>query len=231
MSQKINALGFRLKKRLNWLSQFAIDEKGYSKSVFTTMKSSFYTKIFFQKFGFFFNNTYFVADSIKKQAFLGLGKLSNSKDLNSNNFGYNKSYNKLKSLTLNAFYAKKPKDNWKPNYSFFRSVSCNLICEYIADQLKKPTRLRNKSFIKNINIGLLELTNGIIKENKKNILGLKIICSGRWQKTRSGRKQNVIIRVGNLKTPTVSSLLYYHYLQTTTKQGACGIKVWVCFKK
>ena len=100
-----------------------------------------------------------------------------------------------------------------------------MICEYIADQLKKPVRLRNKSFTKNINIGLMELTNKIIKENKENILGLKIICSGRWQKTRSGRKQNVIIRVGNINTPTISSLLYYNYLQTTTKQGACGVKV------
>tara|TARA_B110000444_G_C18828030_1_gene591463 strand:- start:227 stop:778 length:552 start_codon:yes stop_codon:yes gene_type:complete len=182
-------------------------------------------KILFKKIGFLFNNNFFITDSKKNQIFLGINELINTPNLIGKTFIYNKLYHQLESLTLNVFAQKNKKDKKAPISSFFSTVSCNLICEYIADQLKKPVRLRNKSFTKNINIGLMELTNKIIKENKENILGLKIICSGRWQKTRSGRKQNVIIRVGNINTPTISSLLYYNYLQTTTKQGACGVKV------
>ena len=150
MSQKINALGFRLKKRLNWNFQFSVDKKNYSKLLFANNENYYFLKVLFKKFGFFFNNNYFTTDSKKNQIFLGINELLNTQDLINKTFIYNKLYSKLESLTLNVFSQKKQKYTKSPNYGFFSTVSCSLICEYIADQLRKPIRLRNKSFVKNI---------------------------------------------------------------------------------
>jgi ribosomal protein S3 len=77
---------------------------------------------------------------------------------------------------------------------------------------------------------LIKLAKFFLYIFKNNIIGLKIICSGKWKKTRSGRKQKLCIRFGKIQRTKIVNTLFYHFLTQKTKYGSFGIKIWVAHK-
>lgn len=66
----------------------------------------------------------------------------------------------------------------------------------------------------------------LIKFNYK-ILGLKIICVGKWKKTKSGRKQKIYIKYGQIKNLSLINKISYCATTHKTKYGVCSIRVWI----
>jgi ribosomal protein S3 len=70
-----------------------------------------------------------------------------------------------------------------------------------------------------------------LRDIQKSIVGLKVICSGKWKKTRSGRKQKFLVKFGRIKNPSISVATSYNYAFQKTKFGSCSIKVWISHTK
>ena len=119
-----------------------------------------------------------------------------------------------------------------------RLLSARFFTQFIAKQLHKNSALKeNKSFnmspsfSKGLYIGILQLIYSVIEPFKLSVNGIKIICSGKWKKSRSGRKQKLVIKIGNIRNASLNNILLYDYQATKTKFGSCGIKVWISHKK
>ena len=85
-----------------------------------------------------------------------------------------------------------------------------LISDFIITQLQQPSNLQNPYFTKNLQSNIFKILCAFltIKNKKrqsinqparikiKSIIGIKIECSGRWKKTKSGRKQKLHFSYG-----------------------------------
>jgi ribosomal protein S3 len=67
--------------------------------------------------------------------------------------------------------------------------------------------------------------NTVIKDSK--ILGMKIVCKGRWSKTNTGRKQYLRIVTGSLSSTSLRAKLSYSSHTVTTRYGRCSVRVWL----
>ena len=246
MSQKINPISFRLSKRLNWEYQYATNKKNYAQAFMLNNESSFFTNYLFNKLGFFINTSNFSTSIKNNKVFLNLidellKKSKKSSRKRNDSSLYSRLHYNLGEISLQTIFPNNLKKNVKKNsvqllnktnnQEIIKRISCDVICRNIIEQLQKPQRLKDKTFLKNLNIGLTHLTKLILNTQKSQIIGLKIMCSGKWQKTRSGRKQKITVYAGKLQRPTITSLLSYCYLQSTTKHGSCGVKVWINYRK
>ena len=83
----------------------------------------------------------------------------------------------------------------------------------------------------NLSASIPLLLTKLLSPFKNQLLGVKVICSGRWKKTGSGRKQKLCVKYGRVRNPNLSSVILFDYITQKTKFGACGIKVWVANKK
>ena len=104
------------------------------------------------------------------------------------------------------------------------------IVAYITNQLNKSGTLKRISFRKNLNLGILTFSFKLLKHLQNTVNGLKIICSGKWKKTLSGRKQKLTIKFGKIRNSTTSNKILYYCSTQKTKYGSCGIKVWISHK-
>jgi ribosomal protein S3 len=68
-------------------------------------------------------------------------------------------------------------------------------------------------------------------KNKGWVSGIRVLLRGKWTKTRSGRKQKLLITVGKLKAQTVNSFVDYSIQGVSTKFGACSVQVTIAYKK
>jgi len=127
-----------------------------------------------------------------------------------------------------------------------------LLTEYISLNLKKLSNDNDKFYFNIYNLDFLNLTaEGVsnyisvklqnkhslnwvlrpilrdlsIKIDQKNILGYKILCSGRF--TRKQIATRMWMKNGLLKLNTLSNLVKYSSVNVRLKYGICGIKVWI----
>jgi ribosomal protein S3 len=96
-------------------------------------------------------------------------------------------------------------------------LSAELLAQYIATSL-----LQRESFRR--------ITQRIIKKvsETSNILGLRIICSGRFGGAEMARVES--IRYGQTSLHVFSKKIDYSLHTALIPQGLFGIKVWLCFK-
>lgn len=238
MSQKINPTNLRLKKRLNWnlfISNY--DFKNYSSLWYTTQNILSLTKIVLFNLNFYTNNDVIIKNSKKYNIFSRL-------------FNNNQIYKNLKDLTTTTrfFYMKKQKKAI-PKLNFNnRNILCEftekimlsklpfflfspkIISYYVIKQLNEPNKLKDKNFSKNLQLGLLKITNFFLYLFKDNINGLKILCSGKWRKTRTGRKQKLCLKFGKIQNTSVSNTIFFSWVSQNTKHGSFGIKIWISHK-
>jgi ribosomal protein S3 len=110
-------------------------------------------------------------------------------------------------------------------------LSPKIITSYITNQLNKSSKLKRASFRKNFSSGISIFSYQLLRHLQHNLTGFKIMCSGKWKKTRSGRKQRLTIKFGRVRGSSLSNKILYHYSYQETRYGSCGIKVWVAHKK
>ena len=129
------------------------------------------------------------------------------------------------------FYHKRAQLFKKVTNNIFLSLSPKIVHSYVANQLKKNCTLKRGSFSTNLNAGILVFIFNLLKRVQNHIVGFKIVCSGKWKKTKSGRKQVYSLRFGKIRNTSISNVVLYDFLTQTTKFGSFGIKVWVSLKK
>ena len=127
--------------------------------------------------------------------------------------------------------------SWKRNISPFLSyksggdffhfpvIAAEAISLFIVSQITSPS---NKSFQKSINAGILKTLNYILNTNQ-GIVGLQVELTGRFKKSKTGRKQSSLYSYGNINTTSMATLLSFGTTSFITRFGACSLKVSICF--
>jgi hypothetical protein len=115
--------------------------------------------------------------------------------------------------------------------SLIPSLNAQILSAYIKRQMSFSQKFKDSDFRSGLKVGITQLAIFLFRRfsNITPIQGLRIVCSGRWSKTRSGRKQRLVYTRGSLKRLAVSALLDYGMSTVTTKFGACSIKVWILY--
>jgi ribosomal protein S3 len=108
-------------------------------------------------------------------------------------------------------------------------LSGQLLADYISRQISLTRKLKDESFKSSLTPGLKHIIRTIGQDT--NLSGLKITCSGKWRKTRSGRKETITCSHGRLLTQSMSSVGTFGFSMINTKFGACGVKVWISYTR
>jgi len=147
----------------------------------------------------------------------------------------------LKSNCLLSFFNYKESDkNRFLNTSFSSKFSnkknilpfmvAQSLSDYIAEQFELSLKKKDFFFKMGLLQGLVRFTKRLInKSNYIFVSGILIKCSGKWTKTRTGRKQKLSFSVGHIMPKGASSVVSYGFSNIATKHGACGIKVWISY--
>lgn len=101
----------------------------------------------------------------------------------------------------------------------FSLSSASSFCDAILNEL----RFSRNSF-RNILTSLFKEISSL-----KNIKGIRINCSGRLSKTTT-MAQTEWFRIGQIPLTTISANIDYAYGTAKTKNGLCGVKVWIYYK-
>jgi len=147
------------------------------------------------KLGFFVNETTIIRDCKKLRFYSNIINNKNIYNLLrlNNTFFINKNYqlpvsfqNQYVWLLHRSFLSK---HNFLINLSIYNTikiarakfmiVSPNLINNYINYQLQKPKQFKSKLWQKSYYLALVEITRFFLARFKHNIIGIKIICSGK----------------------------------------------------
>lgn len=99
----------------------------------------------------------------------------------------------------------------------FLNISVNAISTYLSLKLQKRYSLDwvLKPILKDLSV----------KIKRKNFIGYKIVCSGRF--TRKQIATYMWMKGGSLKLNTLSNLIKYSEVRVRLKYGLCGIKIWI----
>lgn len=248
MGQKVNSTSLRLKKRLNWTINSNVHN--YNNINAVTYKSYIISEIIkkiLMQINFFTNNLSIVKDSKNYRIF---SRVIHQNNIYNNLEEYttqarnhykikqngvlNKLYLNKKNILceFNDFILKKTKLNFLNfTQNKFLILSPKIITLFVLRQLKETPKLKTKSFNRNFQNGLVRVANTLLFLFKNNIIGLKIICAGKWKKTRTGRKQKICLRFGKIQKTSVSNIIFFNWISQKTKYGSCGIKIWIAHKK
>lgn len=256
MSQKINATGLRLKKKLSWNSVFCLHNpqkyanltvsnrqikyattailskiNTYSNRLFTVRNSKtavVYSKLIQQQQAY--KNTRFYQKQMLKRMEAALSALSSLRNLSLTGNFINYQLSSL--ITQNSVIKKKGLDRSSHFLkSSFTLLTAKLITSFISALLQKDAKTKYGIDTSNLSASIPLLLTKLLSPFKNQLLGVKVICSGRWKKTGSGRKQKLCVKYGRVRNPNLSSVILFDYITQKTKFGACGIKVWVANKK
>lgn len=256
MSQKINATGLRLKKKLSWNSVFCLHNpqkyanltvsnrqikyattailskiNTYSNRLLTVRNSKtavVYSKLIQQQQAY--KNTRFYQKQMLKRTEAAFYALSSLKNLSLRGNFINYQLSSL--ITQNSVIKNKGLDR-SSNFlkSSFTLLTAKLITSFISALLQKDAKTKYGIDTSNLSASIPLLLTKLLSPFKNQLLGVKVICSGRWKKTGSGRKQKLCVKYGRVRNPNLSSVILFDYVTQKTKFGACGIKVWVANKK
>lgn len=256
MSQKINATGLRLKKKLSWNSVFCLHNpqkyanltvsnrqikyattailskiNTYSNKLLTVRNSKtavVYSKLIQQQQAY--KNTRFYQKQMLKRTEAAFSALSSLRNLSLTGNFINYQLSSL--ITQNSVIKKKGLDRSSHFLkSSFTLLTAKLITSFISALLQKDAKTKYGIDTSNLSASIPLLLTKLLSPFKNQLLGVKVICSGRWKKTGSGRKQKLCVKYGRVRNPNLSSVILFDYITQKTKFGACGIKVWVANKK
>ena len=257
MAQKINSNYLRLNKRLNWDIIFSshnfndffnltintsklietntnlLNNLNLTENNCIIFKNSKIYKINFEILNqkFFFNFVKFL--TVQKQAI-------------KNFYNYKIDYLSIIQSILKIFYVNQiqfintissierqnkfqiSNNNKRP----FLFMSAKIITEFLKIQISeiKPFKLKKNNFVANLQIKLINFINFFLTEFKYDIVGVKIICIGKWKKTKTGRKQKFYLKYGKIQKSDVRNKIIFHNINETTKYGICSLKIWIAHK-
>lgn len=239
MAQKINTNSVRLKKRMNWHTFLNVqDFSKYANFFLLNNQNEFIIRKIFKKINYFTNSVLLTQDSKNTRSYsqlLHANDAQSSIDLKQASrkhfllqqqkmFDNLNIVNKKNIISVSNFNVSR-KDTKR-----FTFLSPAIITSFVADQLQKSIKLKNKSFSISLNVGILKLINTFLQVFQNNITGIKIICTGNWKKTKAGRKQKLRLIFGKMQKPTINNFIVFNQSAQTTKYGCLGIKVWISHK-
>jgi len=113
------------------------------------------------------------------------------------------------------------------NKILYPVITAEAVANYIKGQMSASPKMKTVDFRQGLKRGISHLALFLSKRLSTGapIQGIRIVCAGRWSKTRSSRKQRLVYARGSLKRLTFSSLLDYGMATVTTKFGVFSIKV------
>lgn len=248
MGQKINANGLRLKKRLNWSAVFCAHSlNNYSKLFVDTCQIDVATGIVLSKMVVHPNKLYIYRGSknlnicsklahrykiYNPLTVLGLRVARARADAIKSATTCFQTLSLISKNTHFQFSNLHRKKNVKTVVRRrFTLLSPKLISAYIFALLDKHAFEKMGFSTSNLIVGITTLLRRLLKPFANKLLGVKIICSGRWKKTRSGRKQKLRVQYGIVRNPSLSNVILFDFLTRKTKFGACGVKVWISRKR
>ena len=251
MGQKINSTSLRLKKRLNWNTITCLHNKrNLGDMTFQTQIISELTKLSLLHLNFYTNNLVMTKSHKNYQLFSRLVHQTKVFTPNTyvNEFVKNAKIkylgNETKALSqlhLNGSGVFTEFADFlfrQSRFSFFSKIqhkflvlSPRIITAFVKRQLKAPFKQKSRSFNSNLQTGLLRVANSLLLLFRNHVIGLQIICSGKWKKTRSGRKQKLFLRFGKIQKNTANNILFYHTIAQKTALGVCSLKIWISLKK
>jgi hypothetical protein len=255
MQQKINVNALRLGTRINWCSTWCECPKSFIKTFVFDLESQFFYKIVFDQLKLVIDNTRLKQNSKKSRSsgkvipFYGvIGKwysylqnIPESSNLirEKNNYKQKQHVDFLWPFFGSHLFEYCEHTKKAPNKSFFNlkkqtllpTFSGQLFCDYITNQISTSTSFKHQSFKNSFDAAVKKISLNFVKTQKfQMVSGIKITCSGKWKKTKSGRSQKFTVTIGRLYTQSVNSLTSYGFATSVTKFGCCGIKVWVNYK-
>jgi hypothetical protein len=77
------------------------------------------------------------------------------------------------------FFDKREKNYTKITNKHFLALAPKIITNYVTNQLNKKGNLKRLSFATNLNLGIILFSRQLLKRFQNNIIGLKIVCSGK----------------------------------------------------
>ena len=248
MAQKTNTLSLRLNKRLNWNTLFCVHNfNDYSNQVWNTNKVTDLFEIGLTRLKLMSNRiivkkfakNYSVSSSGLDQNFFFL--FVNKLNLNKNfqNSQYQSIYLRLfqsiiRKFTLNhtQLFIQRQKSlttrfkpqNWILTPKIFTAFARNQIVA--IDKLN----INQHNFVNNLQKNLLNLITKLLKTLKYNVLGVKIICCGRWKKTNTGRTQKIYLKFGQIQSANTANKILFDSINQKTNYGAYSIKIWIAYQ-
>ena len=128
---------------------------------------------------------------------------------------------KQKVLQRNKFFNKQ-----------FLILSPRIFTNFIKKQLTTISFLSWTSinFNKNLQKNILKVIRTNLRLFKFNIIGLKIIISGKWKKTNTGRTQKIYLKYGKIQNSNTRNKVIYQNIAQKTKFGMFSMKMWISQK-
>lgn len=244
MAQKINATGLRVKKKLNWNAVFSVhDYKNYADFTVKNTQLNAATNAILSKFNLYSNNLFITHNSkttnittslineqqIYKKTKLFLHHLAwKSKNEPQIQTDVKKAY--FLTTATNYQFTKaftRDKNNKLSNIL----LTPQILVHFIENLVRKNARAKYGMDTSNLAVSLPLLIKNFLSAFKSNISGIKVIVSGKWRRTRTGRKQKLCLKYGTVRNANLSSMIRFYYITQKTKYGACGLKVWVAQKR
>jgi len=260
MAQKINSNKIRLKKRLNWNNVACAhnfnDYFNLVNNTSTIMNTNRIIAYCFKTNHNFSNifksskNYKLIFECLDERFFFYCVNLINSQKnyetIDTNYFQYKFKHlafiiSIMKTFLLSQTQLKIHSSNlqlqkklWKNND---KTSSSFLLYPWLVNQFIKTNLseignvvLKTNTFSRNIQGNIINFIALLLFEFKYDILGLKIICSGRWKKTNTGRKQKLYLKLGQIQSSNVTNKIIYNNINQTTKYGVCSVKIWIAHK-
>ena len=115
----------------------------------------------------------------------------------------------------------------KPYFLLSPKIIVEFIKSHISEIAKPKNLMLKGSFNKNIQKFVLKFVSLLLVNLNIKILGFKLIFSGKWKKTKTGRKQKLYLKYGRIQTSNITNKIWYYNDNLTTKHGVISIKLWL----
>ena len=250
MGQKININALKINNSLSWVSTWSSNNINFSDIFLKDFELQQNIKYILNFNNIFSNKIFFRRFFKKNQLILNCLSQINVMVINYSSISFKyfiinirKKNIKFLPITTNLFFfnflklqKNQNQEKFIVNASFFNKktvvflpfINSSVISNYIVKQLKISVKFKDKIFKQNLQKGIKFLLSNYYKKYK--ITGIKVVCSGKWKKTKSGRKQKFTISFGKINKQQIFVPSDYFASSTTTKFGICNISVWISYK-
>lgn len=251
MSQKVHATGMRLNNRNSWTTILNVDNRQFSNLFFVDLQTRFFLSTVLNFFSilnnrpltkFYKSNSIYVQSGfttkILRKTIISSSQRTNSfKKLvdNYQNFTHFNNSSRFHIYDFNQwsknklFFILRDKIE-KSSFNLIKNSSAQMLGLYIGQQLESSFKQRDLNFRSNLKKGVGKTLQSFLSiQSRDSICGIKVICSGRWKKTKSGRKQTFTFSKGKLSTQSFSSFVDIGFYTGQTKYGKFSLKVYITY--
>jgi hypothetical protein len=112
---------------------------------------------------------------------------------------------------------------------YFHWISASIFCNFITDQINRSTEQRDILFDRSFLYGLSLLIRKYMifyrLHGSSRLNGIRILCAGKFSRTKSSRKQKMLVSVGKTDKQTISTVIDFALAFSNTKHGSFSVKI------